>query len=80
MDHDQDPFSIRVLLFPNRHLSLSRHDLYCWGLVLNRYESKTRQHKILNDSVLRPMKHYSLGDNELWTKANDNTITKVEFS
>jgi hypothetical protein len=52
----------------------------CWGLVLNGYESRTRQHKILNDNVLRPMKHYSLEDNELWTKANDNTITKVEFS
>jgi hypothetical protein len=52
----------------------------CWELVLNRYESRTRQHRILNDNVLRPMKHYSLGDNELWTKANDNTITKVEFS
>jgi hypothetical protein len=35
----------------------------CWGLVLNRYESRIRQHKIINDNDLRPMKHYSLGDN-----------------
>jgi hypothetical protein len=34
----------------------------CWGLVLKRYESRTRQHKMLNVNVLRPTKHYSLGD------------------
>jgi hypothetical protein len=32
---------------------------YCWGLVLNYYELRTRQHKILNVNSLRPSKHYS---------------------
>jgi hypothetical protein len=35
----------------------------CWGLVLKCYELRTRQHKMLNVNVLRPTKHYSLGDN-----------------
>jgi hypothetical protein len=26
----------------------------CWGLVLKCYELRTRQHKMLNDTVLRP--------------------------
>jgi hypothetical protein len=30
----------------------------CWGLVLKCYESRTRQHKVLNVKVLRPSKHY----------------------
>jgi hypothetical protein len=30
----------------------------CWGLVLKYYESRTRQHKVLNIKVLRPSKHY----------------------
>jgi hypothetical protein len=30
----------------------------CWGLVLECYELKTRQHKILNINALRPMTHY----------------------
>jgi hypothetical protein len=30
----------------------------CWGLVLKCYESRTRQHKMLNVNVLRPFKHY----------------------
>jgi hypothetical protein len=30
----------------------------CWGLVLKCYESRTRQHKILNINVLRLLKHY----------------------
>jgi hypothetical protein len=34
---------------------------------------------MLNYNTLRPTKHYSLGDNGFWTKADDNTITKVEF-
>jgi hypothetical protein len=29
----------------------------CWGLVLKCYESRTRQHKVLNVNVLRPTKH-----------------------
>jgi hypothetical protein len=31
---------------------------YCWGLVLKCYELRTRQHKMLNVNVLRPLKHY----------------------
>jgi hypothetical protein len=27
---------------------------HCWGLVLNSYELRTRQHKVLNVNVLRP--------------------------
>jgi hypothetical protein len=30
----------------------------CWGLVLKCYELRTRQHKMLNVKVLRPMKHF----------------------
>jgi hypothetical protein len=30
----------------------------CWGLVLNFYESRTRQHKMLKVNILRPSKHY----------------------
>jgi hypothetical protein len=30
----------------------------CWGLVLKCYESRTRQHKMLNINALRPSKHY----------------------
>jgi hypothetical protein len=30
----------------------------CWGLVLKCYELKTRQHKMLNIKILRPLKHY----------------------
>jgi hypothetical protein len=37
-------------------------DAHCWGLVLKCYELRTRQHKMLNVNVLRPTKHYSLGD------------------
>jgi hypothetical protein len=30
----------------------------CWGLVLKCYELRTRQHRMLNAKVLRPLKHY----------------------
>jgi hypothetical protein len=30
----------------------------CWGLVLKCYELRTRQHKMLNNNVLRPPMHY----------------------
>jgi hypothetical protein len=30
----------------------------CWGLVLKCYESRTRQHKMLNIEALRPLDHY----------------------
>jgi hypothetical protein len=36
-----------------------RIDTY-WGLVLKCYESRTRQHKMLNVNALRPSKHYLL--------------------
>jgi hypothetical protein len=31
---------------------------HCWGLVLKCFELRTRQHKMLNVNVLRPLKHY----------------------
>jgi hypothetical protein len=34
----------------------------CWELVLKCYESRTRQHKMLNVNILRPSKHYFLRD------------------
>src|SRR6187455_1658742 len=34
----------------------------CWGLVLKCFESRTRQHKMLNINALRPLKHYFLKD------------------
>jgi hypothetical protein len=30
----------------------------CWGLVLKCFELRTRQHRMLNVNVLRPLKHY----------------------
>jgi hypothetical protein len=30
----------------------------CWELVLKCYELRTRQHRMLNVKVLRPLKHY----------------------
>jgi hypothetical protein len=33
---------------------------HCWRLVLKCYELRTRQHKMLNVNVLRPLKHYFL--------------------
>jgi hypothetical protein len=35
-------------------LSPLQWDDHCWGLVLKCYELRTRQHKMLNDTVLRP--------------------------
>jgi hypothetical protein len=34
----------------------------CWGLVLKCYESRTRQHKILNIKTLCPLNHYFPSD------------------
>jgi hypothetical protein len=34
----------------------------CWGLVLKCYESRTRQHKVLNIKALRPSNHYFPSD------------------
>jgi hypothetical protein len=39
-----------------------RYNGPCWGLVLKCYELRTRQHKMLNDNALRPLKHYFLKD------------------
>jgi hypothetical protein len=35
---------------------------------------------MFNVNVLRPTKHYSLGDNGPWTKVDSTTITKVMSS
>jgi hypothetical protein len=35
-----------------------QYDATCWGLVLKCYESRTRQHRMLNVNTLRPSKHY----------------------
>ena len=59
------------------NIKTSPRERVCWGLVLKCYELRTRQHKMLNVNVLRPTKHYSLGDNGPWTKVDGNTITKV---
>jgi hypothetical protein len=46
----------------------------CWGLALNWYELRTRQHRMLSVNVLRPLKHYlPKGFNELRTKVLSNT-------
>jgi hypothetical protein len=34
----------------------------CWGLVLKCYESRTRQHKMLNIKALHPSDHYFPSD------------------
>jgi hypothetical protein len=39
-------------------LATRRGEASCWGLVLKCYELRTRQHKVLNVNVLRPLKHY----------------------
>jgi hypothetical protein len=35
---------------------------------------------MLNVNVPSSTKHYSLEDNEPWTKGDDNTVTKVKSS
>jgi hypothetical protein len=35
---------------------------FCWGLVLKCYESRTRQHTMLNIKALRPLNHYFPSD------------------
>jgi hypothetical protein len=37
---------------------VKKFGLKCWGLILKCYELRTRQHKMLNINVLRPLKHY----------------------
>jgi hypothetical protein len=37
-------------------------DPKCWGLVFKCYESRTRQHKMLNIKALRPSNHYFPSD------------------
>jgi hypothetical protein len=34
----------------------------CWRLVLKCYESRTRQHKMLNIKSIRPLNHYFPSD------------------
>jgi hypothetical protein len=36
----------------------SSSNVPCWGLVLKCFESRTRQHKMLNINALRPRMHY----------------------
>jgi transposase InsO family protein len=43
---------------PQQNGVVERKNRTCWGLVLKCYESRTRQHKVLNVKVLRPSKHY----------------------
>jgi hypothetical protein len=47
-----------ILGLTNVHFEKDR----CWGLVLKFYESRTRQHKMLNNNDLRPLKHYFPND------------------
>jgi hypothetical protein len=49
-----------IVRWPPLRRPTSRHAKVCscWGLVLICYESRTRQHKVLNINVLRPLKHY----------------------
>jgi hypothetical protein len=55
------------LFGPIAYLSIGA--IKCWGLVLKCFELRTRQHKMLNINVLRPLKHYlPQGFNELRTK------------
>jgi hypothetical protein len=44
----------------NLQVAQSRQKSYadCWEPVLKCYESRTRQHKMLNINALRPSKHY----------------------
>jgi hypothetical protein len=49
------------LNYPTHDLELAAV-VHCWGLVLKCYELRTRQHKMLNVNVLRPLKHYFLKD------------------
>jgi hypothetical protein len=38
--------------------SKAQGEAQCWELVLKCYELRTRQHRMLNVKVLRPLKHY----------------------
>ena len=49
---------------------------WCWRLALKCYESRARQHKMLNNNALRPLKHYSLQDNGSWTKVDKSMIDR----
>jgi hypothetical protein len=42
----------------NKKWKMHYKEIYCWGLVLKCYESRTRQHEVLNVKVLHPSKHY----------------------
>jgi hypothetical protein len=51
-----------ILETPDSKRPSSTKKVSCWGLVLKCYELRTRQHKMLNVNVLRPLKHYFLKD------------------
>jgi hypothetical protein len=55
---DQSPCFCWCRSLPEALAEPSLDARYCWGLVLKCYESRTRQHKMLNINVLRPSKHY----------------------
>jgi hypothetical protein len=46
------------MAYPHYSSRILHHYCLCWGLVLKCYELRTRQHKMLNINVLRPLKHY----------------------
>jgi hypothetical protein len=53
---------IHVLWQRRRRYVFETPQSTCWGLVLKCYELRTRQHKMLNNNALRPLKHYLLKD------------------
>jgi hypothetical protein len=64
------PFALNMILLSISLVDLlfvSQFDAHaqfgsCWGLVLKCYESRTRQHKMLNIKALRPSDHYFPSD------------------
>jgi hypothetical protein len=52
---DFNPY--HIIFYPGLRIPIERF-YACWGLVLKCYELRTRQHKMLNINVLRPLKHY----------------------
>jgi hypothetical protein len=53
----EQKFYLTMKIIPLRVLAGNLRP-WCWGLVLKCYELRTRQHKMLNINVLRPLKHY----------------------
>jgi hypothetical protein len=53
LHHGDAPFRLRCI----QHGGPGPH-IMCWELVLKCYELRTRQHRMLNVKVVRPLKHY----------------------